>query len=96
MKKVKTLRQISFMIAWSGMINMAVTMLAVTVLKVLIDFHTISAEFEIAGMAVTLYGIWVLVASVIAANKIDRIADERREAIRRRKLEQKQKLNKVS
>lgn len=97
MKKVKTLRQISFIIAWGGMINMALSMLAATIFKILVDCHAASAELNTAGIVVIIYGLWILVVSVIAANKIDKIADERREAIRRRKLEQKQKqLNKVS
>ena len=83
--KIKSLRQISFMIAWSGMINLALSMVVSVIFKALYNLNLVGAEFETASLVVMLYAAWILLVTTMAANKIDKVVDERREAIRRKR-----------
>lgn len=94
MKRVMELEEISYIISCGGMVNMTLSMLVAAVFKILVDFGAASTAFNTAGVVVVLYGLWVLVGSIVVANKIDKIADERRKAIRRKRLIKQRQLNK--
>lgn len=81
---MRTLREVSYKIAWGGFINLAISMLIGVIFKVLVDLRIVGSRFEIAATVVTFYGIYILIVSVVIANKIDAEA-ERRNSIRKAK-----------
>ena len=81
---MKALRDVSYRIAWGGMINLALSMLIAVIFKILVDLRIAGSGFEIAATVVTFYGIYILIVCIVVANKIDAYV-ERRSSIRRAK-----------
>lgn len=81
---MKTLSDISYKIAWGGLINLVISMLIALMFKILVDLRIVSSDFEIAATVITFYGIYILVVCIAVANKIDAEV-ERRMSIRKAK-----------
>ena len=81
---MKTLSDISYKIAWGGLINLVISMLIALMFKILVDLRIVGSDFEIAATVITFYGIYILVVCIAVANKID-AEIERRMSIRKAK-----------
>ena len=81
---MKTLSEISYKIAWGGLINLVISMLIALMFKILVDLRIVGSDFEIAATVITFYGIYILVVCIAVANKID-AEIERRMSIRKAK-----------
>lgn len=79
---MKTLSDISYKIAWGGLINLVISMLIALMFKILVDLRIVGSDFEIAATVITFYGIYILVVCIAVANKIDAEV-ERRMSIRK-------------
>lgn len=79
---MKTLSDISYKIAWGGLINLVISMLIALMFKILVDLRIVGSDFEIAATVITFYGIYILVICIAVANKID-AEIERRMSIRK-------------